>query len=134
MDTIESIIQDLVALLGNTNLSQDLATVESLAIQLLAALGDKNAQRDLQSQDAYNAALLGSVTAAQYLYHNSLPTSGMPHQDIVDGQFYWAKLLAAGWTVNAGGTVSAPAKTPPVAAVMSFATRSTTPGSDQYRR
>jgi len=100
MDTILSIIQELIALLGSASLAADLATIESIASQLVVLVRGKNALRDVQAQDAYNAAVLGSVTAAQYLYHNSRPDSGMPHQDIVDGQFYWAKLLTAGWTVT----------------------------------
>jgi hypothetical protein len=113
MDTITTIIQELIALLSSTNLSTDLAAVQKVATQILAFIGDKNAQRDIQSQDAYNAALAGSVTAAQWLYHNS-QGNGMPHEDIVDGQFYWAKLEAAGWTVNATGNVVPPAPvTPP---------------------
>lgn len=113
MDTISTIIQELIALLGSTNLSTDLASVQKIATQILAFLGDKNAQRDIQSQDAYNAAVAGSVTAAQWLYHNGQPDSGMPHEDVIDGAFYWAKLETAGWTVSAGGTVVAPASAPP---------------------
>jgi hypothetical protein len=113
MDTITTIIQELIGLLGGINLSTDLGAVGKIATQILAFFGDRNAERDLQSQDAYNAALAGSVTAAQYLYHNSQPDSGMPHEDIVDGQFYWAKLVTAGWTV-VNGTVIPPAPKPPV--------------------
>ena len=115
MDTITTIIQELIALLSSTNLSTDLAAVQKVATQILAFIGDKNAQRDIQSQDAYNAALAGSVTAAQWLYHNS-QGNGMPHEDVVRGQFYWSELAAAGWTVNAAdGTVVPPAApTPPV--------------------
>jgi hypothetical protein len=107
MDIITQIIQELIGLLGATSLPADLASVQRIATQILAALGDKNAERDIQSQDAYNAALSGSVAAAQYLYHNSQPDSGMPHEDIIDGQFYWAKLVGAGWTAT-NGTVSPP--------------------------
>jgi hypothetical protein len=113
MSTLATIIQELITLLGNANLAGALSTVAQIATQLLALVGNKNAQRDIQSQDAYNAAVFGSVSAAQYLYHNSLPDSGMPHEDIVDGQFYWAKLATAGWTV-VNGTVVAPSAPPPV--------------------
>jgi hypothetical protein len=110
---MEQIIQELIAILSSTNVTSDLATIESLATQILALIGNKNAQRDLQSEQAYTAALAGSVTSAQYLYHNAQPDSGMPHEDIIDGQFYWGKLQAAGWTVTGvglAGTVNPPAK------------------------
>lgn len=119
MNIIIQLIQDLVGLLGNANLAGDLGTVGDLATQILALLGDKNAQRDLQSASAYLAAQAGSVAGAQWLYHNSLPDSGMPHEDIIDGQFYWAKLLAAGWTVTntiVSPPAAAPRPVPPAAA------------------
>lgn len=106
---ITTIIQELIDVLGSTNLSTDLATVQRVATQILAFVGDKNAERDIQAQDAYNAALAGSVTAAQYLLHNSDPNSGMPHEDIVRGQFYWSELLSAGWT-SVNGTATPPVK------------------------
>jgi hypothetical protein len=112
MSTLATIIQELIALLSNANLAGALSTAASIATQILALLGNKYAERDIQSQDAYNAALLGSVSAAQWLYHNS-QGNGMPHEDIVDGQFYWAKLVTAGWTV-VNGTVVAPSAPPPV--------------------
>ena len=114
--TLAAIIHELITLLGNANLAGALATVASLATQILALVGNKNAERDIQSQDAYNAALAGSVTAAQYLYHNAQPDSGMPHEDIIDGAFYWGKLEAAGWTVTGtglAGTVNPPLASPP---------------------
>jgi hypothetical protein len=114
MDTLTTIIQELITLLGSTNLATDLATVGQIATHLLSLLGDKNAQRDLQSEDAYKAAQLGSVTAAQWLYHNS-QGNGMPHEDVVRGQFYWSELAAAGWTVNTSGNVVPPAAPAPPA-------------------
>jgi len=108
----QQIIQDLLTLLGDANLANDLGQIGQLATQILALVGDKNAERDIQSQHAYNAALLGSVSAAQWLYHNS-QGNGMPHEDIVRGQFYWAELAAVGWTVSAGGTVIPPVVSPP---------------------
>jgi hypothetical protein len=113
MSTLATIIQELIALLSNANLAGALSTAASIATQILALLGNKNAERDIQSQDAYNAALLGSVSAAQWLYHNS-QGNGMPHEDIVDGQFYWAKLATAGWTVVNGTVVAPSAPQPPV--------------------
>lgn len=109
--TIIQIIEELITILSGSDIASDVQAAIPLVTQILSLLGDKNAARDIQSQSAYQSALLGSVSAAQYLYHNSNPDSGMPHEDIIDGQFYWAKLSAAGWTVTPGGltgTVIAP--------------------------
>lgn len=111
MNTLVTIIQDLISVLSNETIDADLSQVANLATQILALVGNKNAERQIQSADAYKAAQAGSVTAGQWLYHNSQPDSGMPHEDIIDGQFYWAKLLSAGWTA-VNGTVVPPAPSP----------------------
>jgi hypothetical protein len=109
VETILQIATELIGILSGKDLTTELSSAIPVAEQLLALLGDKNAQRDLQAKGAFDAAMAGSVTAAQYLYHNSQPDSGMPHEDIVDGQKYWNQLVTAGWTVSTTGTVVPPA-------------------------
>jgi hypothetical protein len=83
MGNILQIIQELLTLLQGFN------------------IGGANAARDAAMLTLYNAAVLGSDTAAQTLYANQLKGNPMnqPHETVVASGKYWAMLVAAGWTV-----------------------------------
>lgn len=109
---ITALLNELIQILSSTDVEAELDKAASVAEQILSLIGLKNTARDIQSWQAFRAAEAGSVTAAQWLYHNAQPDSGMPHEDIVDGQADWAKLVARGWTVTGTGltgVVSPPA-------------------------
>jgi|HubBroStandDraft_6_1064221.scaffolds.fasta_scaffold161259_3 hypothetical protein len=112
MSLLDTIITELLQQLAGTNIAEQGDAIVNTLVQLLSLIGLRTQARDLQSEHLYFAALAGSVTAAQQLYHNAQADSGMPVEDIKDAQSLWPKLQAAGWTVNGtglAGVVSPPA-------------------------